>query len=255
MIYLLNKIAYAMVSPLSIGLLLLIIATILLASNFRKKALVVLISGIFWFYLWSTPLFANWLGAMLELRWQPTTAESIQCADAIVLLGGGMIDKKEGLPYPNLLASSDRVWYASLLYRAGKAPIIIPTGTGVQTAEKILLKDFGVAEDAIVCECAARNTEENARKVEELIANSGKQLNVRKILLVTSALHMSRSMIMFERYAPTLEIIAAPCDYEYSARLRRKRSLADFVPTAFSLSHSTYILKEYIGILGYRLFR
>lgn len=255
MIYHLNKLVDGVINPLSIGIFAIVLAAILFAYNRRRSAYAILFSAVAWLWLWGTPFFANWLGFRLESQWKATTAESIEKADAIVLLGGGMIDKKGNLPYPDMISAADRVWHAARLYRAGKAPVIIPTGTGVINAEKLLLMDLGVPEDAILCEPNARNTEENARYVEKLLIEKGVEVSVCRVLLVTSAAHMSRALLMYKSYTKNIDIIPVPCDHEYSTRYMRKRNIGDFFPTAYSLSHSTSIFKEYLGLWGYRLFR
>ena len=65
-------------------------------------------------------------------------------------------------------------------------------------------------------------------------------------------------MLMYERYAPTLEIIPAATDYEMAARPRDGtviRFLRDLVPDADGFFRSTFLLKEYVGYWGYRLLR
>ena len=115
-----------------------------------------------------------------------------------------------------------------------------------------LLRDFGVPEQAIVVEDAARNTEENAKFVERVLKERG---GGRRVLLVTSAWHMRRARLMFEKYAPGLETIPAATDYEATVRAGGGFSLADFLPTADCLQANTIFFKEYVGCVGYRLLR
>lgn len=255
MMYHLNKLVDGAINPLTLGIFAIMLAAILVAYRWRRSGCIILCSAVAWLWLWGTPFFANWLGSHLESHWQAATAESVEKADAIVLLGGGMIDKKGDLPYPDIISAADRVWHAARLYRAGKAPLIIPTGTGVASAEKLLLMDLGVPEVAILCETNARNTEENARYLEKLLLEKEPKGVTHRVLLVTSAVHMSRALLMYKSYTKNIDIIPVACDHEYSARYLRKRNIGDFFPTAHSLSHSTYIFKEYLGLWGYRLFR
>ena len=130
---------------------------------------------------------------------------------------------------------------------------MIASGTGEREATVPLLRDFGVAEAAIVVEDKARNTEENAKFVENILAT--KNTKDAKILLVTSAWHMRRSVLMFEKYAPNLEIIPAATDYEALVRTGKGFRLDDLMPSADCLSANSAYFKEYIGYWGYRLFR
>ena len=76
-----------------------------------------------------------------------------------------------------------------------------------------------------------------------------------RVLLVTSAWHMRRSVLMYRKYAPSLEIIPAATDYEATVQTGRPFSLKDLWPDATMFYANSYILKEYIGYWGYRLLR
>ena len=114
----------------------------------------------------------RWIGGALENEWPVVKAEEAPKADAIVLLGGGMGSNTNVYPYAEMWNGADRVWHAARLYKAGKAPIVIPTGCGERDSAVPLLCDLGVPESAILVEDAARNTEENARFVERMLKTS-----------------------------------------------------------------------------------
>ena len=230
----------------------------------------------------------RWIGVALEREWSAVKAEEAPTADAIVLLGGGMGANTNVYPnaemYSEMWNGADRVWHAARLWKAGKAPIVIPTGCGEKESSVPLLRDFGVPERAIVVEDEARNTEENAKFVERMlnrgdgvgknsrvervdhVEGEGKNGRVervergegegkKKILLVTSAWHMRRSVLMYRKYAPSLEIIPAAADYEAMVITGHPFAFKDIWPDAESLSRNSYIFKEYLGYWGYRLFR
>ena len=112
--------------------------------------------------------------------------------------------------------------------------------------------------EAIAVDDVSRNTEENAKYTETLLRD---RLNLKdgdakpKILLVTSAWHMRRSLLMFSRYAPNLDVIPAPTDYEMVAYLRPGISIWNFLPGAEPLFRNSYLWKEIVGYWGYRWFR
>ena len=187
-------------------------------------------------------------------------------ADAIVVLGGGMgVHAKCGRP--EMFAGADRVWAAARLYRSGKAPRVIVTSAGGGPSTTGLLSDFGVPTNAIRCVGRARNTEEEAKDIVRLFdsrdcltggagANQTiKQSNNRTILLVTSAWHMKRAKMMFEKYAPGLEIVAAPTDYEMHGVAENPVEFADFLPNADALLRNGYAIKEWVARFGYALLR
>ena len=290
--YVLNKIVGGCLNPLVIGMGLVLFGGIFAGLKRRRLCLGFWAGALFWLWLWSTPMMYRWIGGALESEWPIVKAEDAPKADAIVLLGGGMGSNTNVYPYAEMWNGADRVWHAARLYRAGKAPLVIPTGCGEREGALPLLRDFGVPEEAILVEDKARNTEENAKFVEALIngrvecvegkgvvsrvgrvdrvekegTNSrvgrvdrveGKVGAVRKhrVLLVTSAWHMRRSVLMYKKYAPNLEIIPAAADYEATVNMGHPFCFKDLWPDAELLFRNSYITKEYLGYWGYRLLR
>lgn len=253
--YLLNKIVGGCLNPLVIGLVLIVAGGLCLWRSWRKTGFGLLIGAVVWLWLWSTPMTYRWMGGALESEWPVVKAEDAPTADAIVLLGGGMGSNTNVYPYAEMWNGADRVWHAARLYKAGKAPIVIPTGAGEKESSVPLLLDLGVPEGAIRVEPKARNTEENAMFVEKILEPRNTQNTRKRVLLVTSAWHMRRSVLMYRKYAPSLEIIPAAADYEATVQTGRPFSLKDLWPDATMFYTNSYILKEYIGYWGYRLFR
>ena len=269
--YLLNKIVGGLLNPLVIGMALAIVGGLCLWRNWRKTGFGLLISSVAWFWFWSMPITYHWLGGSLEGEWPVVKAEDAPVADAIVLLGGGMGSNTNVYPYADMGSAADRVWHAARLYKAGKAPIVIPSGVGERYSTLPLLRDLGVPESAVVIEDKARNTEENAKFVERLLEKNSSDSDeaIRqsdnptiqqsrakpKVLLVTSAWHMRRSVLMYKRYAPSLEIIPAAADYEATIHAGWPFILKDIWPDAFMFSANSYLFKEEIGYWGYRLLR
>ena len=177
--YLLNKIVGGCLNPLAIGLVLIVAGGLCLWRSWRKTGFGLLIGAVAWLWLWSTPMMYRWIGGSLESEWPVVKAEDAPTANAIVLLGGGMGSNTNVYPYAEMWNGADRVWHAARLYKAGKAPLIVPTGRGEQESTVPLLRDLGVPESAIVVENKARNTEENARFVEKIL-EPRKTQNTRK---------------------------------------------------------------------------
>ncbi len=168
--------------------------------------------------------------------------EKLPEADAIVLLGGGM-GYHEKCGSPEMFSSADRVWMAARLWKAGKAKRITLSGGGSEKSTKPLLREFGVDESACVCFEDARNTEEESHCIKEL--------GINKILLVTSAWHMPRARMMFERRG--FEVIPCPTDFEASYAWERDVEIGDLFPNAESLWRNAYFIKEWVGLLGYKV--
>ncbi len=274
--YSLNKIVGACLNPLVIGLALALFGGICACLKRRRLVLCLAAATVFWLWLWSTPMMYRWIGGALEREWPSVRVEDVPTADAIVVLGGGMGANTNVHPYAEMWGGADRVWHAVRLYKAGKAPIVIPTGSGERESSVPLLLDLGVPESAILVEDKARNTEENAKFVEKMLeslsetksrepgeasleampqAAANTQNRQKRILLVTSAWHMRRSKLMYEKYAPELEIIPAATDYEASVIMGHPFCFSDLLPDVNKLACNSALFKEYLGYWGYHLFR
>ena len=123
------------------------------------------------------------------------------------------------------------------------------SNSGAERCDNILLMDLAVPESAIKLETSARNTEENAKFVAKMLGNN------KKILLVTSAWHMRRSILMFKKYAPGVEVIPAATDFESLSGFSESISLNDFKPDGGTLATNIAMFKEIVGYWGYKLLR
>ncbi|HRC72165.1 MAG TPA: YdcF family protein [Candidatus Competibacter sp.] len=246
----LGQLAY----PLFTAWLLAAAAGILLWRNRRRTGGVLLAIALGWLWLWSTPAFSDWVRATLEQRYPPIPVEELPVADAIVVLGGGMEAAKppERL-YPDLNAAADRIWHTARLFRAGKAPLILVSGgnlpwSGVDRTEAEvmaeLLQELGVPKAAIALETRSRTTQENRDNALPVLRGLG----ARRILLVTSALHMPRALALFA--VTDLAVLPAPTDFEVH---RRTWNLLRWLPDAQALADSSRAFKEYLGRFANRL--
>ncbi len=231
------------------GMLLVVIGAWLGWRRKRRWSLGVLLAAIAWFWFWGAGCTTHYLAAALEKDYPPVAVETLPEADVIVILGGGMHANTNGMVYADMAMSADRAWHGARLWRAGKAPLIVTSGSNDRASTVPLLLDLGVPVDAIVCEDESRNTEENAKFVTRLMEEHG--IDNPKVLLVTSAWHMRRSLYMFKKYAPGVEVIPAACDYDM-ARLRPWPRIA-LLPTSDYFNRNTMLAKEIIGYWGYRL--
>ena len=245
--YYLNKTVGFVISPIGIAIFGGLVA--LLCARFKRQCLAKWIGGltVAWLWLWMTPIMTWVIGVPLEREFlvdgRVPMVETFPRADAIVLLGGSMGVETNLSPYAEMWTSADRVWQAARLYRAGKANKIIATGNGAVDTTLPLLLDFGVAKDDVKCMDAV-NTEEEAKGIAKN--------ECKKILLVTSAWHMKRARLMFEKYAPEIEVICAPADFENSITARRGVSL---IPDFNVFALNSVAFHEWVGIVGYTIFR
>ena len=104
-------------------------------------------------------------------------------------------------------------------------------------AMRTVLRAFGVPDSAIVLEARSRNTRQNATDSAAILA----ERNIRRVLLVTSASHMARSVSHFR--AAGLEVVPVATDFESIDYA----DLRQFMPTASALDLSARALKEWVG--------
>ena len=245
--YYLNKIVGFLVSPIGIAIFGGSLALLCAKREYRRVAKWLGWLTVAWLWLWMTPIMTWVVGVPLEREFlvdgRVPAVESFPEADVIVLLGGSMGVETNLSPYAEMWTSADRVWQTARLYKTGKANKIIATGNGAVDTTLPLLLDFGVAK-ADVSFMDAVNTEGEAKG----IAKSG----CKKILLVTSAWHMKRARLMFEKYAPEIEVICAPADFENSITAWRGVSL---IPDFNVFALNSVAFHEWVGIVGYTIFR
>lgn len=180
---------------------------------------------------------------------QPPLSE-VRDAQAIVILGGGTCGDVPDFDGTGQIAAgaANRHLMGLRLHRALHVPVIISGGlvhkeNGIEAETGLrLLKACGVAEKDILPDAKSRNTAENARFTREICQTKG----FRKVILVTSAYHMPRSMLLFRREG--IEAVPYPTDY-----MTNKTLVLDafaLTPQAYHLNNTAIAMKEYLGILA-----
>ncbi len=254
----LSKLLPLFIYPLGLSCILLVVALVMLWKKPRLAAIPVA-SALVIMLVTSN----SWvsLSLMRSLEWQNTPTQLPQ-AEAIVILGGGT--KSQFFPRPgvDLSEEGDRVLYGAELYKQALAPIIIVSGgriawrgSGAPEAMDMaeILTQVGVPKSAIIQEPNSYNTHDNAVNVKQMLNSRG----IKNILLVTSALHMPRSLAIFKRQK--IAAIAAPTDFLVSTNEFQEiqssfeARLLTLLPDSGALQNFTRALKEYMGLIIYRL--
>ena len=244
----LSKDAMQYFYPISLCLWMAILLALLALQGKRATVIFLLISiGIFWII--SAPIFSAFLIASLERQYLPVPVSKSPVADAIVVLGGSVGSKENPRLEVDLTNASDRILHTAKLYRAGKAPLVIATGGAPHSppeayAMKELLRVWGVPSSAIQIETRSLNTYQNAVNTKTLLD----RLKMKRVLLVTSAIHMPRALATFR--TSSIEAIPSPTDYQVVDR--ETHEIADFLPNLSSLGGTSLALKEYLGMQVYK---
>ena len=215
--------------------------------------------------------------------------EEIKEAEAIVVLSGMLRDRNDA-PLGEWSDAVDRFEGGIDLIKANKAPILIFTGGHVpwkpnDRPEGEILKEravrLGVPENKIQVTGKVGNTEAEAWAVKEMLedlekrkAKSEKPENKQRtansqqptnsvgsgqlavggkpnIILVTSAFHMPRAKMLFERQG--FEVEPFPVDFQNSDR--PSTTILSFIPSAQALAKSETAMREGMGILYYSVIK
>ena len=197
-----------------------------------------------------------------SLEWQNIPRTQIPNAEAIVVLGGATKSATWPRPTVDLSEAGDRVIYAAQLYFQKKAPIIILSGGRIdwrgsgspESADMAtILTSIGVPAAAIIQEPDSLNTYQNAVNVRKIL----EARRIKKVLLITSAMHTPRSLKIFKRQG--IDVIPTPTDLLVSqGELEEltntpKAAILNLLPDTRNLDQFTSALKEYIGIFIYSL--
>ncbi len=199
-----------------------------------------------------------------SLEWQYLPKQEPASADVIVVLGGATESVLAPRPTVELNAAADRLFHGAQLYHAGVAPKVLLSGgdigfltlssTSPADDMAVIMEMLGVPEDALILQDKSQNTYEDALYSCQLLKDQG----VETVVLVTSAMHMPRSVAVFEKQGCT--VIPSPADFTVTEASWTnlwhsdvQEFLINLVPNYSNLSLTTKSLKEYIGTLIYTL--
>jgi uncharacterized SAM-binding protein YcdF (DUF218 family) len=171
--------------------------------------------------------------------------------DAIVVLTGGIVPAGGLIPFPTINESMfrrlDEAWR---LYRIRRKPIVVSGGHvnpfTPDKDENRIARDFlirwGVPPSDVLGEAKSRDTFESAVEVHKLLKEKG----WKRYLLVTSAVHMPRSMLAFTARTP--QPIPAPGDFSFG---ERDFTPLDLFPSEHAAQRLASTLHEYVGFANY----
>lgn len=244
MLYVLKVIYSTFFIPPGIFVILLLAITARFYRRQRKSAAILFVITIL-VYLCIIPAVADPVIRSLESRYSPPAAFS---GDVIVLLGGGATMDTPNINGHGHLSGSaaNRLLTAAQLYHKYHLPIIASggkvletTGTEAEISRTILL-GLGVPANKIIVENQSLNTTQNAEYSKKLLDSHGYS----QPLLVTSAFHMPRAVLQFQKAGVT--VIPWPTDYQ--ANVHSLVSWFDFVPSSGALTTIALAVKEYLGL-------
>jgi len=255
MILFLSKFLALLFYPVGLSILLLFVAGILSFFSKKKSAFCCAFFGVAVLLVFSMPIVANKLAGNLESKY--VQQRSYRPAAAIVVLGGCTRSAVPPRVFNEVGAAGDRLVHAARLYNCGYAPYIVCTGgripflsnnpiTEGETMASLLREVWRVGSASVIVESEAQTTYDHGPKLRALFKQRHMEQN---IILVTSAMHMYRSVKIFKKFGFTVQ--PAPADVYIDNS--KSRLLFALLPSADALNTSTTALHEYYGILAYTI--
>ncbi len=249
MFFVVSKVFWLVAQPISVVLLLMLVAGSLVAYGRRRLALASLGLAVLLLGLVSLTNIGAIMIRPLEDRF---TAPALPArVDAIVMLGGATVSSVSAVRQTVAMNDagerlSTTLWLAQ---RFPEASIVLSGGGGVlggqgeseaETARRFFV-GLGIDSDRLVLEPESRNTIENARFTRELLVEEGET-----IALVTSAFHMPRSVGLFR--AQGVQVLPWPTDYRSTGTEQFGLDLAD---PGSNLTIASTAMREWIGLSVY----
>lgn len=243
MTFVLQKMIWFLIMPLSAALILVLVGLSLINGNKRFGRGLPLFAVLL-LYVLSLGHTADFILKPLEGRYPPLKNEMI-AVDAIVVPGGGSVDLDwtNADPVPNEETLS-RLVTGVVLAKRLRVPLVLCGGNGEPFATKVNDADamapsayaMGMPREQVIIENVSRNTLENSYAVRKLVKGN-------RIVLATSAYYMRRAKALFARRGFT--VIPAPT---FFLAQTRKVSFNSFIPKATDLHHSTVGLAEWASM-------
>ncbi len=243
------------------GLFLLLIVLIYLLLVLKKKKMAHIL--IFFFFI-SFYLLSTWPGEYLLVRtleddYSPYSFEQLskeEIGDTVmVILSGGMVlgspaAGDEGAESGETTLA--RLYGGYRIYQKLDCDILLSGGSGLGRSNELtiakvmqeVLLSWGIDKEKIIIEDLSKTTLESAEYSLKKLEEEGYQ----RIILVTSALHMRRSVQCFER--GEIKIIPAPVNYIFE---KEPLNILNFLPNAGALDNNFYAIHEWIGLVYYGL--
>ena len=246
-----SKIIGALLAPLSLVLLLLLVAGILLAVQWRRTGYAAAATSLALLLLLSSEPVARGLLSPLESRYPPLQdAAALGDIRWVVVLGSSATGGADHPATTRLsgvaalrLIEGLRVHHAlpdsRLILSGGSVFGGAPSGTVMSRAAR----ELGVPAAQLVIHPDPRNTHEEALRIRDTVGEE-------PFVLVTSASHMPRAMALCKHAG--LQPIPAPTSWRTLSN-QRSGDVRRFLPSASALAMSERAFHEYLGLLWARM--
>ncbi len=241
-----------LIDPFNILVLLIAASLIFRLFKWNRVFRPLYTSAAVWFLLISTPFLPSTVLNSLESRYDPVSVGQLDNTEEefyIVVLGGGH-GFDDRLP-PNSLLSLNalgRLAEGIRLHRQLPNSRLVMSGfsaSGGTTQAEMLKKTailMGVEEEKVLMQKEPGNTFQEAKYFSERFTDA------QNVLLITSAAHMPRAVMMFTMF--DVKVIPSPTNYRLKGD--KKISYAGF-PSVNNIIQMRVGMNEYAGMMRYKI--
>ncbi|AXX89147.1 hypothetical protein CKA55_00505 [Arcobacter suis] len=235
-----KKIVSAFLLPIPIGLFLLLLAFFYLMFNSYKKAKIFLFLGLAWFFIFSFQPFSIALLSPLENS-HKALIETPKVNYILVLGSGHKSDESLSITSQVKMVGINRLVEGIRHYKNLENAKLIVSGYGATDEnshalmqEKLAIS-LGVKQEDIIRLDTTKDTKEEAIETKKIVGNEA-------LILVTSASHMKRSVLLFQKEG--LNVIASPTNH-----LAYEDDSYSSYFSAKNLRNCEMAIHEYLGLI------
>ncbi|EFI35382.1 protein of unknown function DUF218 [Desulfonatronospira thiodismutans ASO3-1] len=242
-LFVLKKVVSRLVFPLPLALQVILLGLIFIIFKRNRTGFVFILAGTVFLGAISVEPVADRMLRPLEQKYQPLQYDDTSAPSYIVVLGSGHF-LQEGLP-PNALLSQSSL---SRVVEGIRIKNMYPDSTLVFTGGRfrypvasselaaLASVELGIDENDILVVAEAKDTEDEASLARDIVGDES-------FVLVTSASHMHRSMIIFK--SEGMDPIPSPTDFRAPDKLY---NLWDYFPSAGALAKTERVFYERLGL-------
>lgn len=255
MFFYVSKILGFLATPSNAIALIGLAGVVLLIFNRRRVATALMATSIVLVALFGFGPLGDALMLPLSERFPPWQQGSGGAPTGIIVLGGSMnteITEARGMPELNAAAErltivadlARRFPQARIVFSGGNANFIYGGDMTESDVAWMLFDSFGIPRARVSLEDRSRTTSENANLTHALV----KPQPGERWLLVTSAVHMPRSVGVFRRAGFAVE--AFPVDWRTRGWID---AVTPFAAVGEGLARTDTAAHEWVGLIAYRL--
>jgi uncharacterized SAM-binding protein YcdF (DUF218 family) len=242
-----------LIGPIPVLYILLVVSLVFFGFKRKRTAKVFLIVAGLWFFIITTPFLPKIFVKSLESRYTQLSDSCIKTLPDscnIIVLGSDNNDDNKLTPNNQLsLIAMSRLAEGIRIHRMIPGSRLILSGYGRRSKlpHALVLYRTAVILGVDPTMMAIQSSPSNTRKeAETYIKNFGTK---RKIILVTSAIHMPRAVMNFQKSG--VNPVAAPADFflKYGSR----RNPWEWLPYSENIAMMEQVIHESVGILWTKL--